>query len=92
MFTPGVATVSPMWVNGNLWRIVNDQDMSQHGLRRGIMVVGFDLGDPVFRLENLDANLSNNYSADALTAFSCATTRYSYLWSGNGYYKVKVAK
>ena len=55
--TPGVATVSPMWVNGNLWRIVNDQDKSQHGLRRGIMVVGFDLGDPVFRLENLEANL-----------------------------------
>jgi putative ABC transport system permease protein len=46
--TPGVAQTYPLWINGNLWRIVNQQDKSKNGLRRGIMVVGFDLGDPVF--------------------------------------------
>jgi putative ABC transport system permease protein len=50
---PGVVSVAPLWVNSNLWRIVNDQDTSQTGLRRGIMVVGFRLGDPVFRLPEL---------------------------------------
>ena len=55
--SPGVAHASPLWVNGNLWRIVNEQDKSKNGLRRGIMVVGFDLGDPVFRPDVLQADL-----------------------------------
>jgi putative ABC transport system permease protein len=49
----GVDSVAPLWVNTNLWRIVNDKDKGQKGLRRGIMVVGFDLGDPVFQLPEL---------------------------------------
>ena len=44
------------------------------------------------RYENPALGLSNNYSADALTTYICGTTRVSYLWSGNGYYKVTVAK
>jgi putative ABC transport system permease protein len=53
----GVVQASPLWVNGNLWRIINEKDQSKNGLRRGIMVVGFDLGDPVFLLEGLEADL-----------------------------------
>jgi hypothetical protein len=44
------------------------------------------------RYTNLAAGLTNNYSADAITTFVCGKTRVSYLWSGNGYYKVTVAK
>src|SRR5579871_3351581 len=54
---PGVDTVSPLWVNANLWRIVNDRDPLQSGLRRGIMVVGFDLGDAPFQLPDLPGKI-----------------------------------
>jgi putative ABC transport system permease protein len=53
----GVADVSPLYVAAGLWRIVNEKSPATNGLRRGIMVVGFDLGDPVFRLPGLEYEL-----------------------------------
>ncbi len=53
----GVTHVAPMYISGNLWRIVNRQQPSRHGLRRTIMVVGFDLDDPVFQLKDIKDNI-----------------------------------
>src|SRR5215471_13906000 len=75
--TPGVATVSPMWVNGNLWRIVNDQDKSQHGLRRGIMVVGFDLGAGRGTIVGT-FTIGAGYGWDGMVLMSAAT--YSHIY------------
>jgi putative ABC transport system permease protein len=57
---PGVVSASPLWVNGNLWRIVPPQDadnQDRKGFRRGIMVVGFDVTDPVFLLPGLEHDI-----------------------------------
>ena len=45
-----VASISPLYISGTLWRIVSDNP-NQNRLRRGIMVVGFNLGDRPFRLD-----------------------------------------
>jgi putative ABC transport system permease protein len=66
----GVVWAGPIFVNGNLWRIVNEQDKSRNGLRRGIMVVGFDLGDQAFRMKDLDIDalkVPGNVLIDTLT-------------------------
>jgi hypothetical protein len=62
------------------------------GLGEKVSSVSLGLEPRGKRYTNLAANLQNNYSADAITTFVCGTTRVSYLWSGNGYYKVTVAK
>lgn len=43
---PGVERVAPVYVSGNLWRIIAD-DAQRRGRRRSIMVVGFDLNNHV---------------------------------------------
>jgi putative ABC transport system permease protein len=55
---PGVETVMPLYVAGNLWRIVDmdgDTPGLMNGRRRGIMVVGFNPNDRPFRLPELEA-------------------------------------
>lgn len=42
----GVERVAPVYVSGNLWRIVDD-DVKRRGRRRSIMVVGFDVNNHV---------------------------------------------
>jgi putative ABC transport system permease protein len=57
---PGVVGVVPLYVAGNLWRIV-DIDEGKPGLmngrRRGIMMVGFNPEDQPFRLPELAARV-----------------------------------
>ncbi len=53
---PGVEGAVPLYLGGSAWRIVDlqgEQLGTKHGLHRGIMIVGFELGDPVFRLPEL---------------------------------------
>ncbi len=56
----GVAEVVPLYVAGNLWRIVDitgNRPGVMHGRRRGIMVVGFNPEDRPFRLPELEDQL-----------------------------------
>lgn len=46
----GVVSVSPLYISGTLWRIVSENP-DQNRLRRGIMVVGFNLADRPFLLD-----------------------------------------
>jgi putative ABC transport system permease protein len=53
---PGVAGVVPLYVAGNLWRIVDIEEGkagSMNGRRRGIMMVGFNPEDQPFLLPEL---------------------------------------
>jgi putative ABC transport system permease protein len=57
---PGVQSVVPLYVAGNLWRIVdtvNGEPGFMNGRRRGIMVVGFKPQDQPFLLPELDHQL-----------------------------------
>jgi putative ABC transport system permease protein len=57
---PGVRSVVPLYVAGNLWRIVDTTDGKpgfMNGRRRGIMVVGFNPQDQPFLLPELEGQL-----------------------------------
>jgi putative ABC transport system permease protein len=58
---PGALSVVPLYVAGNLWRIVDMDDGKpgpMNGRRRGIMVVGFYPQDQPFLLPELEKQLS----------------------------------
>lgn len=59
---PGVERAAPLYLAGSAWRIVDVQGEklgAKHGLRRGIMIVGFGLSDRIFRLPELTEEIDH---------------------------------
>jgi putative ABC transport system permease protein len=52
---PAVEHVSPLYVGSTYWRIVQPEDKKLNGRRRNMLLVGFDVADPPFRLSEVRA-------------------------------------